>query len=171
VFETFAAGRPIAPPEALDLLIPQLRESYVARWSQVAAQKENAWSRILPKEMAWEKQFSDAGGLLVAGTDPTGYGGVIPGYSNVRQVELLEEAGFTRAQALKIATLNGATYLGRERDVGSIAVGKRADLVLYKGSLSTEPAALRQIVWTMKAGIAYDSPKLRASLKGKVGLQ
>ena len=171
VFETFASGRPIAPPEALDLLVPQLRESYVARWSQIQAMKDNVWTRILPKEMAWEKQFVDAGGLLVAGTDPTGYGGVIPGYSNVRQVELLEEAGFTRAQALRIATLNGAVYLGRDKDVGSLAEGKRADLVLYKGSLSTDPAALRQIVWTMKAGTAYDSKKLLASLKGKVGFQ
>jgi len=96
---------------------------------------------------------------------------VIPGFSNVRQVELLEEAGFTRAQALRIATLNGAIYLGRDKDVGSLAEGKRADLVLYKGSLASEPLALRQIVWTMKAGTAYDSKKLLASLKGRVGFQ
>lgn len=171
VFETFASGRPIAPPEALDLLIPQLRESYVARWSQIQAMKDNVWTRILPKEMAWEKQFVDAGGLLVAGTDPTGYGGVVPGFSNVRQIELLEEAGFTRAQALRIGTLNGAIYLGRDKDIGSIAAGKRADLVLFKGSLAMDPLALRQIVWTMKAGTAYDSKKLLASLKGKVGFQ
>lgn len=171
VFETFASGRPIASPEALELLIPQLRESYLARWSQIQAMKDNVWTRILPKEMAWEKQFVEAGGLLVAGTDPTGYGGVIPGFSNVRQVELLEEAGFTRTQALRIATLNGAIYLGRDKEVGSLAEGKRADLVLYKGSLASEPLALRQIVWTMKAGTAYDSKKLLASLKGKVGFQ
>ena len=171
VFETFATGRPVAPPEALELLIPQLRESYLSRWSQIAGQKDNVWARILPKAMAWEKQFSDAGGLLVAGTDPTGYGGVIPGYSNVRQVELLEEAGFPRVQALRVATLNGAIYLGRDAEVGSVAEGKRADLVLYKGSLSEDPKALRNIVWTMKAGVAYDSAKLLASLKGRVGFQ
>ena len=94
---------------------------------------------------------------------------MIPGYSNVRQVELLEEAGFTRAQALRIATLNGATYLGRDKEIGSVAVGKRADLVLYKGSLSADAKALRQIVWTMKAGTAYDAKKILASLKGQVG--
>ena len=169
VFETFTPGRPIAPPEALELLVPQLRESYVARWSQIAAQKDSPWSRIFPKAMAWEKQFVELGGLLVAGTDPTGYGGVIPGYSNVRQVELLEEAGFTRAQALRVATLNGAVYLGRDSEIGSVAAGKRADLVLYKGSLSGDAKALRQIVWTMKAGIAYDSKKILQSLKGQVG--
>ena len=169
VFETFTPGRPIAPPEALELLVPQLRESYVARWSQIAAQKENAWSSIFPKEMAWEKRFVEMGGMLVAGTDPTGYGGVIPGFSNVRQVELLEEAGFPRAQALRIATLNGAIFLGIERDVGSIEDGKRADLVLYEGSLAADPQALRRIVWTMKAGTAYDAKKILASLKGQVG--
>ncbi|GAB3264472.1 amidohydrolase family protein [Chitinimonas naiadis] len=171
VFETFASGRPIAPQGALDLLIPQLREMYLTRWSAIAAQPGNIWSSLLPKEMAWEKQYFDAGGLLVAGTDPTGYGGVIPGYSNVRQIELLEEAGLSRAQALQVATLNGAVYLGRERDIGSVTVGKRADLVLYQGSLSQDATALRRIVWTMKAGVAYDSGKIKAAYKGKVGLQ
>ena len=171
VFETFTPGRPIAPPAALELLEPQLRESYVARWSQIAAQKENAWSTIFPKEMAWEKRFVQMGGSLVAGTDPTGYGGVIPGFSNVRQVELLEEAGFARAQALRIATMNGATYLGVDKDVGSLEVGKRADLVLYQGSLADDAQAIRRIVWTMKAGTAYDAKKILASLKGQVGFR
>lgn len=169
VFETFTPGRPIAPPEALELLVPQLRDAYVSRWSQIAAQKESPWSKIFPKAMAWEKAFVEAGGLLVAGTDPTGYGGVIPGFSNVRQVELLEEAGFPRAQAIRIATLNGATFLGRDAEVGSLEDGKRADLVLYQGSLADDPLAIRRVVWTMKAGTAYDSKKIRASLKGQVG--
>jgi imidazolonepropionase-like amidohydrolase len=171
VFETFTPGRPIAPPAALELLEPQLRESYVARWSQVAAQKDSPWLRIFPKEMAWEKRFVEAGGVLLAGTDPTGYGGVIPGFSNVRQVELLEEAGFARAQALRIATLNGATYLGVDREVGSLEAGKRADLVLYQGSLADDPQAIKRIVWTMKAGTAYDAKKILASLKGQVGFR
>ncbi|HEY9104311.1 amidohydrolase family protein, partial [Chitinimonas sp.] len=170
IFETFASGRPIAPQGALDLLMPQLKEMYLSRWSAIAAQPGNVWSALLPKEMAWEKQFFDAGGLLVAGTDPTGYGGVVPGYSNVRQIELLEEAGLSRAQALQVATLNGARYLGREQEIGSVAVGKRADLVLFQGSLADEPASLRRIVWTMKAGVAYDAAKIRAAYKGKVGL-
>jgi enamidase len=169
VFETFAAGRPMAPPEALELLVPALRDAYVARWTTIAAQGSNVWSRILPKAMAWEKQFADAGGLLVAGTDPTGYGGVIPGFSTVRQVELLEEAGFSRAQAIRVATLNGARYLDRENEIGSLAPGKRADLVLYKGSLAADRATLRRIVWTMKAGTAYDSRRIISDLKGKVG--
>jgi imidazolonepropionase-like amidohydrolase len=176
IFETFTPGRPIAPQGALDLLIPELRENYLARWSalqQPQAQRpvDKAWIELFPKEMAWERRFVEAGGLLLAGTDPTGYGGVVPGFSNVREIELLEEAGFTRAQALRIACLNGAIFLGREADVGSLAPGKRADLVLYKGSLAQDPAGLRNIVWTMKAGVAWDRAKLLAANRGKVGLE
>ncbi|MBV8658399.1 MAG: amidohydrolase family protein [Burkholderiales bacterium] len=171
VFETFAAGRPIAPQGALDLLMPQLKEMYLSRWASIAAKKSNVFTTLLPKEMAWEKQFFDAGGLLLAGTDPTGYGGVVPGFSNVRQIELLEEAGLTRPQAMRVSTLNGAIYLGRDKDIGSVEVGKRADFVVYDGSLSEDKDALKRIVWTIKAGVGYDSAKLRAAYLGKVGLQ
>ena len=78
--------------------------------------------------MALEREFARAGGLLIAGTDPTGGGGVIPGFANHRQLELLVEAGFTPLEAIRIATLNGARYLGRDGRVGSIAPGKQADL-------------------------------------------
>jgi len=171
IFETYTPGRPIAPKAALELLSPDLRENYLSRWSMVAGQAGSVWSTLFPKAMAWEKQFVEAGGLLLAGTDPTGYGGVIAGFSNVRELELLEEAGLSRAQALRVGTLNGAVYLGRDREVGSLAVGKRADLVLFKGSLATEPGALRQIVWTMKAGVAYDRARLLQLNRGKVGLE
>jgi len=176
IFETFTPGRPVAPQGALDLLIPELRENYLSHWSvlqQPSTQRpvDKAWIDLLPKEMAWERRFVEAGGLLLAGTDPTGYGGVVPGYSNVREIELLEEAGFTRAQALRIACLNGAIFLGREAEVGSLAAGKRADLVLYKGSLAQDPLGLRNIVWTMKAGVAWDRARLLAANKGKVGLE
>ncbi|MDK2125748.1 amidohydrolase family protein [Parachitinimonas caeni] len=171
VFESFASGRPQAPKGALDLLIPELRQQYLIRWNALANQPDNLWSQLLPKGMAWEKRFHDAGGLLMAGSDPTGYGGVIPGYSSLRQLELLQEAGFSLPQVVRIASLNGATYLGRADEIGSIAPGKRADMVLFKGSLSKDPKALQQLVWTMKAGVAYDRAKILAAYQGKIGLQ
>lgn len=170
VFESFAAGRPLAPQEALDLLIPQLRDSYLTRWAGIAQQKSNVWTELLPKAMAWEKQYYDAGGLLVAGTDPTGYGGVIPGFSGRREIELLTEAGFTLSQAIQISTRNGARYLGREADIGTIELGKRGDLVAFKTPAAGEHAVLGKIEWTMKAGIAYDSNKIFAATNGQVGL-
>jgi len=171
IFETFASGRPAAPSGALDLLAPPLREMYLRRWSSIASDKDNVYSHLLVKDMVWEKQFFDQGGLLVAGTDPTGYGGVVPGFSNVREVELLMEAGLTLPQAIKVSTLNGATYLGRDKDVGSLVPGKRADLVIFDGMVSEDHAALKRILWTVKAGVGYDSAKIRAAYLGKVGYQ
>ena len=84
--------------------------------------------------MRLERAFVKAGGTLVAGTDPTGAGGVVPGYADQRQIELLVEAGFTPLEAISIGTLNGAKYLGRDARIGSIALGKQADLVVVDGN-------------------------------------
>ena len=117
-----------------------------------------------------ERAFVKAGGLLVAGTDPTGSGGVIPGFSNQRQIELLVEAGFTPVEAISIGTLNGAKYLGRDAAVGSIAAGKQADLVVVAGDPSATIADVRKVETVFRQGIGYDPAKLIASVTGRVGL-
>ena len=114
--------------------------------------------------------FADAGGLLVVGTDPTGFGGVIAGYSNQRALELLVQAGFTPLEAVKVATLNGARYLGREARIGSIAAGKQADLVVVRGDPSTRIEDVQNVELVFKQGVGYDSPKIFDSVKGRVGL-
>lgn len=108
--------------------------------------------------------------MLVAGTDPTGSGGVIPGYSNQRQIELLVEAGFTPLEAISICTLNGAKYLGRDSRIGTIAVGKQADLMIVRGDPSTTISDVRNVETVFKQGIGYDPAKLIESVTGKVGL-
>jgi imidazolonepropionase-like amidohydrolase len=120
--------------------------------------------------MQLEKAFADAGGLLIAGTDPTGSGGVIPGYSNQRMIELLVEAGFTPVEAIRIGTLNGATYLGRADRIGSIAPGKQADLVLVTGNPAANIADIRQVHTVFRMGVGFDPAKLIASVAGRVGL-
>ena len=100
--------------------------------------------------MALERAFAKAGGMLIAGTDPTGAGGVVPGYSNQRQIELLVEAGFTPLEAITIGTLNGAKYLGRDARIGSIAAGKQADLVVIDGDPSTTIADIRKVETVFK---------------------
>ena len=112
VFETFTPGRPMPP--GLDVLAPQLKEQFERNHARTAQSKQSNYITLFPKGMSLERAFVKAGGQLIAGTDPTGGGGVVPGYSNQRQIELLVEAGFTPLEAIKIATLNGATYLGRE---------------------------------------------------------
>ncbi|MBV8035011.1 amidohydrolase family protein [Roseateles sp.] len=171
IFETFSYGRPMAPAGALDLLMPQLREQYVARYTAIQRGGPNAYGRVLPKNMVWEKRFVEAGGLLVAGTDPTGYGGVVPGYSSLRQFELLREAGFDAAAAVKVMTANGATYLGREADVGRVAPGLRADLVAFAAPLDAAKPTLPEVAWTMKAGRAWDRARILSVWKGQVGLR
>jgi enamidase len=120
--------------------------------------------------MKLEYAFAKDGGLLIAGTDPTGSGGVVPGFSNQRQLELLVEEGFTPLEAIRIGTLNGATYLGRQARVGSIAAGKQADLVVLDGDPSRTISDVRKVEIVFKEGVGFDPAKLIASVSGKVGL-
>ncbi|MCW8878585.1 MAG: amidohydrolase family protein [Kangiellaceae bacterium] len=170
VFETYTKGRPKAYPEALQALIPQVRDQYESRWEKIAKQENATWPIVFKKMMALEKKFVEAGGKLMAGTDPTGYGGVIAGFSNQRVVELLVEAGFDVEQAIKISSLNAANYLERGKLIGSIEVGKRADLVLIDGDLKAEPAAIRNMEIVFKEGVGYSSKKLIEATKSVVGL-
>ena len=131
--------------------------------------RDSAMGTLLPKARQLEVDFFRAGGLLLAGTDPTGGGGVIPGFSNQRAVELLVESGLTPLEAIKVATLNGATYLGRT-NVGAIAVAKQADLVVIDGDPSARIDDIRKVSMVFKEGVGYDPAKLIASVRGKVGL-
>lgn len=168
VFETFTPGRP--EPPGLEVLTPQLRDSFERARQRVAQNPQSTYATLFAKGMKLERAFVRAGGQLIAGTDPTGAGGVVPGYSNHRQVELLVEEGFTPVEAISIATLNGAKYLGRDRAIGSIAVGKQADLVVIDGDPSTTVADIRKVDTVFKRGVGYDPMKLIASVKGQVGV-
>jgi hypothetical protein len=168
VFELNTPGRPLPP--GLDVLVPQLREQYLQNRARVEANAQSIYPRLFPKAMALEREFVRAGGLLLAGTDPTGGGGVIPGYANHRQLELLVEAGFSPLEALQIGTLNGARYLGRDARIGSLAPGKQADLVVLNGDPSTTIGDVRKVDMVFKQGVGYDIGKLVASVSGRVGL-
>ena len=168
IFETMAPGRPLQP--GLDVLTPPLKEQYLQTFARRQQEPSALMKVLFPKAMAMERAFVAAGGLLTAGTDPTGAGGVIPGYSNQRTLELLVEAGFSPLEAIEIGTLNGARYLGREARVGSIAQGKQADLVVIDGNPAIDIASVRKVQMVFRDGIGYDPAKLVASVTGKVGL-
>ena len=168
VFETLAPGRPLPP--GLDVLVPELRDQFQQRYDAAQKNPRGSMGALLPKARQLEVDFFRAGGLLLAGTDPTGGGGVIPGFSNQRAVELLVESGLTPLEAIRVATLNGATYLGRADKVGSIAVGKQADLVVVDGDPSARIDDIRKVSMVFKEGVGYDPSKLIASVRGKVGL-
>lgn len=168
VFETFTPGRPMPP--GTDVLLPELKTSFDNVYQRVSNSQTSVYKDLFPKMMALELAFAKAGGTLLAGTDPTGSGGVIPGYSNQRQVELLVEEGHTPLEAIKIATWNGAKYLGRDARIGSIAVGKQADLVLVTGDPSRTIADVRNVDTVFRMGLGFDPAKLIDSVRGKVGL-
>jgi imidazolonepropionase-like amidohydrolase len=169
VFETFTPGRPMPP--GTEVLLPELKQQFDQAYERVSRNtRPGGYAALFPKMMALEHAFAKAGGLLVAGTDPTGSGGVIPGYSDQRQLELLVEAGFTPLEAITIGTLNGAKYLGRDARIGSLAVGKQADLVLLSGDPSLSIADVRKVDTVFRNGVGFDPAKLILSVTGRVGL-
>lgn len=168
VFETFTPGRPV--PLGLDVLLPALKNDFLQRHARTAANTQSVYTTLFPKALALERAFAKAGGLLIAGTDPTGGGGVVPGYANQRQLELLVEAGFTPLEAIQIGTLNGAKYLGRDAKIGTIAIGKQADLVVVRGDPSANIGDVRNVETVFKQGVGFDAVKLIESVKGFAGL-
>ena len=171
VFETFTPGRPAASPGVLDAMLPEARDQYTRTRLRIATSADSTWTVLLRKEMRLERMYAQAGGLLLTGTDPTGYGGVVAGFANQRALELLVEAGFTPLEAIRIGTLNGATYLGRTDRIGTIAAGKDADLVVVNGNPAAQIADVEKVELVFRAGTGYDPAKLIAAAKGSVGLR
>lgn len=169
VMEISVPGQPEAPAGALEAMTPQARESYQRSWRRVQQDTTGRARREYLAMMALEREFVRLGGLLVAGTDPTGYGGVVAGYANQRMIELLVEGGFSPVEAVRIATLNGARYLGRDTRIGSVAVGKDADLILIDGNPAAVIADVRKVLTVFRKGVGYDSRAIFASVKGTVG--
>jgi cytosine/adenosine deaminase-related metal-dependent hydrolase len=168
IFETFTPGRPLPP--GLDVLTTTLRENFERVHAGVARNTSSIYTRLFPKAGALEVAFFRAGGLLLAGTDPTGSGGVVPGYANHRALELLVEAGLTPLEAIRVGTLNGATYLRRADRIGTIAVGMQADLLVVQGDPSLRIEDIRNVELVFRQGVGYDPERLRASVRGSVGL-
>lgn len=173
VLETLTTRESALDPRTLTVLGPDLQQQYrVNRSSRMSATNAGAqtWGLMLRKEMEFERAFVDAGGRLLAGVDPTGWGGVISGFGDQRQLELLVEAGFTPEQAIRIATANGASFLLASEDIGTVAVGRRADLVVVRGNPSAHISDVRKVEWVIKDGVAYDPNALINATAGTVGV-
>lgn len=172
VFESMAGtGRPLLRQEALDAMSPQAKQDFFIlretprRRSGATADPAILWQN----DLGLERAFVAAGGLLLSGPDPTGRGDVLPGFGDQRGIELLVEAGFSPLEAIKIATLNGAIFLGRDKQIGSVTPGKNADLVIVKGDPSKQIRDIENVELVFKDGVAYDSQKLLDSVKGRYG--
>ncbi|HEV2426440.1 MAG TPA: amidohydrolase family protein [Terriglobia bacterium] len=172
VFETLVGPRPPLESRVLEALAPQLRIDYLATRARLSGfdAATSPEGVVLKKEMQFEHDFAKAGGLLLAGLDPTGYGGVVPGFGDQREVELLVEAGFTPVEAIQIATENGARYLGELDQIGTIAAGKSADMAVIHGNPAADINDIEKVETVFKDGVGYDSAKLIDSVRGQVGL-
>jgi Amidohydrolase family len=178
VFE--AAGAPLAQsgvgatsallnPRVLSVMSTDARVRYL----QARARNGGGalFIALVRKDMDFEREFVKAGGLLMAGLDPTGNGGIVAGFGDLREVELLVEAGFTVPEAIKIATLNGAKFLGEDARIGSIAPGKQADLMVVKGNPAATISDIENVEIVFKDGVGYNSEKLIQSVQGLVGIR
>lgn len=169
IFETFAPNRPPLQNRVIDALSMPSRTDYLMVRTKIAGDK-GASDNLLKKEMEFEHDFVKAGGLLLSGEDPTGYGGVLAGFGDQRQVELLVEAGFSPLEAIHIATQNGADFLGEAGRIGTLKAGKMADLVVIKGDPSQMIENIENVELVFKDGVGYDPQKLIESVYGAVGL-
>jgi len=180
VLELLVAGKTPQQQRVLDAMSEEARNRFLERRVRMdlpmkdprtGELRPTPWGRSYEQEKEFERAFVHAGGLLLAGEDPTGIGGDLAGFGDQREVELLVEAGFTPLEAIHIATSNGALYLGELDRIGTIAPGKQADLVVIKGDPSKKIEDIENVEKVFKDGIAYDSAKLVESVRGLVGIR
>jgi imidazolonepropionase-like amidohydrolase len=169
VVEAATAAAP-PNPRALRAMAPHQREMFLTARANLTPEAAAKKAALLEREMKFEFAFAAAGGLLMAGPDPTGNGGTLPGFGDWREIELLVAAGFTPVQAIHVATENGARHLGRQERIGTLAVGKDADLVLIRGDPTRSISDVENVETVFKDGVGYDSAALLESVQGIVGL-
>jgi len=169
VFEAYVPGRPKLQQRVMDAMSSESAQSYLTARAHIAM--DSPMAALFKKELEFELAFVKAGGLLLAGPDPTGNGGTLPGFGDQREIELLVEAGFTPVEAIQIGTGNGAIYLGKQDRIGTLAAGKDADLVLIKGDPSKKIEDIENVETVFKDGVGYDSSKLIESVRGQVGIR
>lgn len=157
------------------------RHSHGSYWFDWTTQDEVNWKKNFQRWMEFLNDYKNHGGRVTTGSD-SGYIYKVYGFGYVRELELLQEAGFHPLEVLKSATINGAEALGMDEEIGSIRVGKLADLVVIKenplrnfkvlygtGHLKlneeNESVIVGGVKYTIKDGIIYDAKKLLSDVR------
>src|SRR5262249_28486570 len=157
--------------EVLDAVTAEGREDFFRLRDRPASAPAPEYTSegLVKNGTGLQLDFERAVELMIAGPDPTGRGDVIPGCGDTRAVEVLVAEGFSPVEAIRMATLNGAIYMGKDKQIGSIAVGKNADLVAMKGDPSKQISDVENVEIVFKDGVGYDCAKLRESVREKYG--
>jgi imidazolonepropionase-like amidohydrolase len=117
------------------------------------------------------RKLYEAGGenLIIAGTDEPVYTTLLPGFAFHRELLAMVHAGLPNIAVLKAATINGANALGVAEKLGSIEVGKLADLYVARGNPLDDIKTARNVRFVIKSGVIYDPESLLKSAEGKIG--
>ena len=170
VYELFVRERAKLDPRALALLAPDTKREVEADHAALGTTQFVVPLALFRKMMQFDLKYHRAGGLVGAGVDPWGNGS-LPGLGNLRNYEILVEAGFRPEEAVQVLTANGAKILGEYEQFGSVEPGKFADLVVIRGDPVKRPADIYEVEMTFRRGVGYDAPKLVRSAAGQVGLR
>jgi len=165
-------------------MLPPLDESEVAFMDKSSVDNYNAdlertaknastpfgilLQQMMRTNMALEAAFWRAGGQLTVGSDAVPPGS-IAGNENLTSLELLVKTGIPPLNVIQIATGNGAKAMGIADDRGTIAVGKRADLLIIDGNPAENIGDIRKIQTVFKNGVGFDPVELRKSVVGLIG--
>jgi hypothetical protein len=167
-------------PTLWDFFQPN-RNAHGSYWFDWTTDDEIAWKKNYQQWMAFVNDYKNHGGRVTAGSD-SGYIFKIYGFSYIRELELLREAGFNALEVIQSATINGAEALGMADEIGSIRVGKKADLVIVGENplrnlkvlygtghfrLDDNNKSIRAggVNYTVKDGIVYDAKLLLEQVK------
>ena len=170
-------------PTLWDFFQPS-RNAHGSYWFDWTTDDEIAWKKNYQQWMSFVNDYKNHGGRVTVGSD-SGYIFKIYGFSYIRELELLREAGFNALEVIQAATINGAEALGMADEIGSIRVGKKADLVIvgenplrnfkvlygtghFRLDENNKPIRAGGVNYTVKDGIVYDAKLLLKQVKTMV---
>lgn len=160
------------------------KKSHGSYWHFWGTEEETAWRENYRLWMTFINTYKNRGGRVTAGSD-SGFIFQLYGFAYIRELELLREAGFHPLEVIRSATLNGAEALGRDKEIGSVEIGKLADLIIIEENplqnlkvlygtgaikLTDDNRVVRAggVKYTIKDGIIYDAKKLLEDVKKMV---
>ena len=136
---------------------------------QYAALATNACQvRAVQKQKQFIKALFEAGGILVGGTDPIPVN-LIPGFAMHREMANLVDAGMPPLEAIKAATLNAVKALRLEKEIGTLEIGKQADILLVKGRPDRRIEDIGNTMLVFRKGLIYHPEELRKPVMGLIG--